>query len=98
MNRERLMKILLAPVITEKSTRIADAHRQYAFRVARDATKPEIKRAVETMFEVEVDSVRVVNVHGKRKRFGRTPGRRPDWKKAYVRLREGHEIDFMGQD
>ena len=61
-----------------------------------DATKPEIKQAVELMFKVEVEGVQVVNVAGKRKRFGRMAGRRPDWKKAYVRLKPGHDIDFVG--
>ena len=69
---------------------------QYAFRVATDATKREIGRAVETLFEVEVDRVQVVNVKGKKKRFGQRSGTRQDWRKAYVRLKEGHSIDFGG--
>ncbi|RMD71825.1 MAG: 50S ribosomal protein L23 [Gammaproteobacteria bacterium] len=94
MNQERLLKVLLAPVISEKSTRIGELYRQFAFKVARDATKPEIKKAVETMFKVEVDKVRVCNVKGKVKRFRGRPGRRPGWKKAYVSLKPGHDIKF----
>ena len=96
MNEERLMSILVAPHVSEKSTRIADASNQIAFRVRIDARKPEIKRAVEKMFKVEVDSVSVLNVKGKRKGFARKRGRRPDWRKAYVRLKPGHDIDFLG--
>lgn len=96
MNQERLMKVLLGPVVSEKSAVIADANRQFTFRVAPDATKREIGRAVEKLFEVEVDSVRVVNMKGKRKRFGAMQGKRKDWRKAYVRLKEGHDIDFAG--
>ena len=98
MSQERLMKILLSPHVSEKSTRVADAHRQFVFKVLPDASKPEIKRAVELMFKVEVDSVRVLNVKGKRKTFGRIAGRRSDWKKAYVSLKPGHDIDFMGAE
>ena len=96
MSEERLMKLLLSPHVSEKSTRIADKNRQFVFKVVPDATKPEIKQAVELMFKVEVEGVQVVNVAGKRKRFGRMSGRRPDWKKAYVRLKPGHDIDFVG--
>ncbi len=96
MRQERLMKILLAPHISEKSARAADSDKQFAFRVISDATKPEIKQAVELMFDVKVDAVQVSNVKGKEKRFGRTVGRRSDWKKAYVKLQPGHDIDFMG--
>ena len=92
------MKILLAPHVSEKSTMVADANRQFVFRVVSDARKPEIKRAVELMFKVEVDRVQVVNVKGKRKTFGRVAGRRPNWKKAYVCLKPGFDIDFMGAD
>ena len=98
MNQERLMNILLSPHVSEKSSMAADVNRQFVFRVARDARKPEIKRAVELMFKVEVDRVQVVNVKGKRKTFGRVPGRRPDWKKAYVCLKPGFDIDFMGAE
>ena len=96
MNDERLMSILIAPHVSEKSTRIADASNQVAFRVRTDARKPEIRRAVEKMFNVEVESVSVLNVKGKRKGFARNRGRRPDWRKAYVRLKSGYDIDFMG--
>jgi large subunit ribosomal protein L23 len=96
MNQERLMKVLLGPVVSEKSTLAADDHGQFVFRVATDATKQEIGRAVELLFEVEVDNVRVLNVKGKRKRFGARNGRRPDWRKAYVRLKPGQDIDLGG--
>ncbi|MEO8486498.1 MAG: 50S ribosomal protein L23 [Betaproteobacteria bacterium] len=93
-NQERLMTVLLAPVISEKATFIADKHDQIVFRVAQDATKPEVKAAVELMFKVEVDSVQIANVRGKEKRFGRFVGRRRNWKKAYVCLKPGQEINF----
>ena len=93
-NAEQLMTVLLAPVVSEKSTRVADKNRQYVFRVADAATKPEIKAAVELMFKAKVDSVTVSRVKGKKKRFGRMMGRRNNWKKAYVRLAEGQEINF----
>lgn len=93
---ERLYQIILAPVVSEKSTRLADMNRQVAFEVRTDASKQEVKAAVEKAFEVEVESVQIVNVRGKIKRFGRTPGQRRNWKKAYVRLKEGFDIDFAG--
>ena len=96
MNDERLMKVLLEPRVTEKSTMTADKYRQFVFKVMSDATKPEIRKAVEKMFEVEVESVQVLNVHGKSKMFRRARGKRQDWKKAYVRLKPGSDIDFMG--
>ena len=96
MNEERLMSILIAPHVSEKSTRIADASNQIAFRVRTDARKPEIRRAVEKMFNVEVESVSALNVKGKRKGLhAGNRGRRSDWRKAYVRLKHGHDIDFM---
>ena len=95
MNRERLMKVLLSPVISEKAA-MAEVNAQYAFRVVPDATKREIGRAVELMFDVKVDRVQVLNVKGKTKRFGRRMGKRPNWRKAYVRLQSGHKIDFGG--
>jgi large subunit ribosomal protein L23 len=98
VNQERLMTILLGPHISEKSTRIADASNQITFKVLRDATKPEIKQAVELLFEAQVKSVTVSNVKGKQKRFGRMQGRRQDWKKAYVTLAPGQEIDFLGTE
>jgi large subunit ribosomal protein L23 len=95
--QERLMQLVLAPVISEKSTFVADKNNQVAFRVAADATKPEIKAAIELMFKVQVDSVQVANVRGKGKRFGQSSGRRRHWKKAYVCLKEGQEINFAEQ-
>ena len=94
MNQERLLQVILAPVVSEKSTFVAEKNQQVVFRVASDATKPEIKAAVEMLFNVKVDSVSTVNVKGKVKRFGRTFGRRKDWKKAYVSLVQGQEIDL----
>ena len=94
MNVERLMQVILAPVVTEKATDIAERHQQIAFRVAPDATKPEIKAAVELLFKVQVESVQVLNQNGKVKRFGRHVGRRRNERKAYVALKEGQELDF----
>ena len=93
-NSQRLMQVLLAPQVSEKSTFVAEKNEQVVFRVVGDATKPEIKAAVELLFKVEVESVQVANVKGKEKRFGRTIGRRKDWKKAYVSLKPGQEINF----
>ena len=98
MNTERLSRILLSPIVSEKSNRVGDAHNQVVFKVVPDASKPEIKRAVERMFSVEVESVQTMNYSGKRKGFARRAGRRPNWKKAYVCLKDGHEIDFMGAE
>jgi large subunit ribosomal protein L23 len=92
--QERLMQVLLAPVVSEKSTFVGEKANQYVFRVVPDATKPEIKAAVELMFNTKVKSVSVVNVRGKDKRFGRFMGRRNNWKKAYVALQSGQEITF----
>lgn len=94
LNQERLLQVILSPQVSEKSTMVADKHEQVVFRVVTDATKPEIKAAVELLFKVEVDSVQVLNVKGKVKRFGKTTGRRKDWKKAYVALKPGQEITF----
>nr|WP_233170490.1 50S ribosomal protein L23 [Aquitalea sp. ASV15] len=94
MNQERLLQVILAPVVSEKSTMVAEKHQQVVFRVATDATKPEIKAAVEMLFNIKVEGVSTVNVKGKVKRFGRTFGRRKDWKKAYVSLVQGQEIDL----
>lgn len=96
MNQERLLKVLLAPHVSEKSTRIAEKHNQIAFKIATDATKAEVKSAVELLFKVKVSTVSVVNVKGKTKRFGARFGRRSDWKKAYVSVEAGQEIDFLG--
>lgn len=95
MNEQRILKILLSPLLSEKST-LANANNQYVFQVATDATKPEIKIAVEKLFAVKVMSVQVVNMKPKNVRFGRIEGKRKAWKKAYVRLAEGNEIDFTG--
>ena len=95
---DRLMTVVLAPVVSEKSTFVADKNRQYVFRVADDATKPEIKAAVELMFRTKVHGVTVSNVKGKERRFGRTIGRKRSWKKAYVRLAEGQEINFAATE
>ena len=95
---DRLMTVVLAPVVSEKSTFVADRNRQYVFRVADDATKPEIKAAVELMFKTTVSDVTVSNVKGKEVRRGRTAGRRRSWKKAYVRLAEGQEINFAATE
>jgi large subunit ribosomal protein L23 len=97
MNQERLMKVLLAPIISEKSTAVAERNNQVAFRVVPDATKPEIKAAVELMFKVQVDKVSVLNVKGKAKRFGRSEGRRRNVRKAFVCLAAGQEINFGGE-
>jgi large subunit ribosomal protein L23 len=94
MNREQLMSVLLAPHVTEKTSLAMQNHNQYTFRVRRDASKPDIKKAVELMFEVKVAAVRVVNEPGKTRRFGKTIGRTQDWKKAYVSLAEGQTIDY----
>ncbi|TXT25503.1 MAG: large subunit ribosomal protein L23 [Gallionellaceae bacterium] len=93
-SQERLMNILLAPQVSEKATYVAEKHEQVIFRVASDATKPEIKAAVEMMFKVSVASVQVAVVKGKKKRFSRFMGRRKDWKKAFVCLAPGQEINF----
>ncbi len=97
-NEERLLNILLAPQISEKATFVAEKFEQVIFRVVSDATKPEVKAAVEKLFNVTVDSVQISNVKGKQKRFGRSIGRRQDWKKAYVCLAAGQEINFAASE
>ena len=94
----RLYNVVLAPVVSEKSTMVADKNRQYVFRVADDASKPEIKAAVEMLFKTKVKSVTVSNVKGKEKRFGRFVGKRRNWKKAYVCLSPGQEINFAATE
>jgi len=94
-NQERLMQVLLAPQVSEKATFIADKHEQVVFLVATDATKPEIKAAVELLFKVQVDAVQVSNLKGKKKRHGRFMGKRKDVRKAYVTLKPGQEINFV---
>ena len=94
MNREELMGVLIAPHVTEKTSLAMQNHNQYTFRVRREATKTDIKKAVELMFEVKVAGVQVVNEPGKARRFGRHAGRTQEWKKAYVSLVEGQSIDY----
>ncbi len=94
LEKSKLANVLLAPVVSEKSTIAAEDSNRVVFKVQKVATKLEIKKAVELMFDVEVDSVQVLNVKGKVKRFGRSLGKRSDWKKAYVKLKAGHDIDF----
>jgi large subunit ribosomal protein L23 len=94
MSQDRLFSVLLSPIVSEKSTMIGEKHEQVAFRVKHDATKPEVKAAVELLFKVQVDSVQILNQKGKQKRFGRFEGRRSNVRKAYVRLKPGQEINF----
>ena len=94
MNTQRLTNIIVSPRISEKATMKADIDNQHVFSVLKDATKPEVKKAVELMFDVKVKSVRLMNVQGKLTRVGRTFGKRKDWKKAYVRLQEGFDINY----
>ena len=94
MNREQLMSVLIAPHVTEKTSLAMQNHNQYTFRVRRDATKTDIRKAIELMFDVKVAGVQVVNEPGKARRFGRTAGRTQDWKKAYVSLSPGQTIDY----
>ena len=96
--QERLMQVLLAPTVSEKSTFVGDKNNQVVFRVADDATKPEIKAAVELLFKVKVKGVQVANVKGKEKKTGRIMGRRRNWKKAYVSLAQGQEINFQATE
>jgi large subunit ribosomal protein L23 len=99
-DESRLAQILVAPIVSEKATRVGEKHNQVLFKVLRNATKPEIKAAVELMFaaqKVEVASVQIVNVKGKTKRFGRSIGRRDHVKKAYVSLKEGQQLNFSGE-
>lgn len=93
-NQERLMQIIVAPQISEKATYVADKNGQVIFYVVEDATKPEVKAAVETMFKVKVTGVQIANVKGKTKRFGRSMGKRSNAKKAFVSLEAGQEINF----
>lgn len=95
---EQLMSVVLAPVVSEKSTMVGDKGNQVVFRVADTATKPEVKAAVELLFKVKVESVQLLNVKGKEKRFGRFMGRRRSWKKAYVRVAAGQEINFAATE
>lgn len=94
-NRERLMEVLRVPLISEKSTNVSEQSNQVVFEVARDATKPEVKAAVEQLFKVKVIGVTTLNVKGKTKRFRGQAGKRNGWKKAYVSLAKGEELDFL---
>ena len=96
-NIDKSLQTILAPQITEKATMIADKNNQIAFKVTKDATKSEVKMAIETMFKVEVDSVNILNIKGKTKRSRTGMGKRNDWKKAYVCLKPGQEINFTGE-
>lgn len=98
MNKDRLYQILLSPRVTEKTAKVGDESNQYVFQVAVDANKAEVRAAVENLFEVNVESVRIVNVKGKSKSFRMRPGKRNDWKKAYVRVQEGQTLDFLGTE
>ncbi len=103
MNQDQLMTVLLAPIVSEKSTMVGEKHNQYVFRVLDRATKPEIKAAVELLFskkdqKLEVTGVRIVNVRGKDKRVGKVQGRRRHWKKAYVSVKAGQDINFQAAE
>lgn len=98
MNQERIFKVLKAPHVSEKASMAADRNNQFVFKVAKDATKTEIKAAVEKLWDVKVKDVNTLVVKGKNKRFGRSEGKRSDWKKAYVSLQEGFDIDFLGAE
>jgi large subunit ribosomal protein L23 len=98
LNKERLLTVLVGPHVSEKTATIGEANNQVCFKVRRDSTKKEIAQAVEMLFEVKVNRVTTANVRGKAKRFGQTMGKRADWKKAYVTLAEGHDIDFLGAE
>lgn len=96
MNQERVFKVLLGPHVSEKATVLADSKKQFVFKVATDATKLEIKKAVESLFDVKVAAVNTLNVQGKTKRTARCLGKRNDWKKAYIALQPGQDLDFSG--
>lgn len=98
LTQEKIINVLVGPHVSEKSSVVAEQNNQVVFKVRVDSTKAEIKKAVELMFDVKVDGVQVVNVKGKSKRFGQTQGKRKDWKKAYVTLAEGQDIDFIGAE
>lgn len=94
MNQERIYQVVFGPHVTEKTVNVSESANMQAFKVSVDATKLEIKKAIEQLFEVKVDSVRTVKVKGKQKNFGRRAGKRKDWKKAYVKLADGQAIDL----
>lgn len=97
VSEERLLQVLLAPLVSEKAARVADLSKQFAFRVVSDANKQEVKQAVEKLFQVEVASVQMLNTKGKQKNFGRIRGKRSSWKKAYVGLKPGFDINFAAE-
>jgi len=96
MNDKRLHEVLIRPHVSEKTAMSAELQGRHAFRVAKNATKIEVRQAVQKLFDVDVKSVQIVNVRGKTKRFGQVEGKRSDWRKAIVRLAEGQDLDFMG--
>jgi len=96
VNEQRIYQVLLAPHVSEKTALAAEMQGRHTFKVANDASKLEVRKAVEKLFDVDVKSVQIVNVRGKTKRFGATEGKRSDWKKAIVKLAEGQDLDFMG--
>ena len=98
MSNEKLMNVLLAPLVSEKTTNIGEKYNQVVFKVVPDANKKEIKQAVELLFSVKVENVRTANVKGKKLNFRQKPGRRKNWKKAYINLAEGQDINFAGQE
>ncbi|MFU8797150.1 MAG: 50S ribosomal protein L23 [Gammaproteobacteria bacterium] len=98
MNQERLMKIIVSPHVSEKSTTVADKNKQFVFRVLKDANKTEIKGAIELLFNVNVEGVQITNVRGKTRRFGQILGRKKSWKKAYVSLKKGQDINFANAE
>lgn len=98
MNQERLYKVLLGPILSEKSAALGETSNQYVFKVVRDASKLEIKTAVEKLLEVTVENVRTLNVKGKTKRTRHGIGKQNDWKKAYIRIAEGQDIDLASAD
>jgi large subunit ribosomal protein L23 len=97
-NRERLMQVLLGPHVSEKATSVAESGNQVVFKIRNDATKTDVRKAVELLFEVKVERVSVVRIPAKKKRFGQRAGARKAWKKAYVRLAPGQDINFMGAE
>ena len=98
MNQERIMNVLMASHVSEKATKLGEKDRQVIFKVVKDATSHEVKVAVETLFNVKVKDVRTLNVKGKTRNFRQIAGQRKSWKKAYVSLAEGHDIDFVGKE
>ncbi len=98
IHEKKLLDVLLAPHVSEKATMVAEQNRQVIFKVAKNADKHTVKLAVEKLFNVEVESVNICNVKGKQRNFRQVAGKRADWKKAYVCLKEGHDIDFVGKE